>query len=92
MEAGALRRLAGRIVSQQLAAELAPRAVTPILPQFGSAVVFARGLQVDGARPLQLGIAIERMASVLLFVILSFFGLLALCAWAARGSKPAKSA
>jgi hypothetical protein len=89
-EAGALRRLAERI--EQLAAELAPRAVTPTLPQSGSAVVFARGLQVDGARPLQLGIEIERTASVSLFFINSFVALLALCAWAARGSKPAKNA
>lgn len=90
-EAGALRRLAERIVSQQLAAEPAPRAVTPTLPQPGSAVVFARGLQVDGARPLQLGIEIERTASVSIFFILSFVALLAICAWAARGGRPAKN-
>ena len=59
-ETSALRRVADRLVSQQIAAEPAPRAIQLTLPERGTEVWFTRSVQVQGAQPLALKLAIER--------------------------------
>lgn len=58
-EASSLRRLAERIVAQQLATETAPRPVILTVPERGTEVHFERSIQVDGERPLSLVLHIE---------------------------------
>lgn len=59
-EAGALRRVAERIVGQQLAAEATPGSLGILLPERTSSAVFTRSVQVDGASPLEVRIGIRR--------------------------------
>jgi len=59
-ETSALRRVADRIVSQQIAAEPAPRAIGLTIPERGTEVWFKRSVQVDGERPLELELTLER--------------------------------
>lgn len=56
----ALKRMAGRIVSQQDAAEPASQAIESQLPEHGTIYKFARSVQVAGGAPLELNFAIER--------------------------------
>jgi len=55
-ENSALRRIAGRIVEQQLAAEPAPSAIEVTIPESGKILTFSRSIQVDGEAPLSLGL------------------------------------
>jgi len=59
-ETSALRRVADRIVSQQIAAEPAPRAIGLTLPEQGTETWFKRSVQVDGQKPLELQITIAK--------------------------------
>ena len=71
-ETTALRGIAARIVDQQLAADPAPAAIDVTLPERGQVLVFDRGLQVDGASPLQLHLELrpERASGLGLGLIL----------------------
>jgi hypothetical protein len=55
----ALHGIAVRIVDQQLAADVAPRAIDVSLPERGEVVTFARSLQVNGDAPLELTVTIR---------------------------------
>ncbi len=83
-ENSALRGIATRIVAQQLDAEPAPGAIDVTLPERGHVVTFTRSLQVDGAAPLELHLAIARtdrpsaVFAVVLLAALAGIGLLAL--------------
>jgi uncharacterized protein YigA (DUF484 family) len=59
-ENSALRTIASRLVSQQLAAEPAPKAIGITLPRQGAVASFSRSIQVDGAEPLELDVRIKR--------------------------------
>jgi hypothetical protein len=59
-ENSALRGIASRIVDQQLAADPALSAIDVTLPERGKVVTFARSVQVDGAAPLALTLAIKK--------------------------------
>ncbi len=59
-ELTALREIAGRIVSQQLAADPAPAAIDIHLPERGTLLEFDRGIQVDGDRPMTLHLDLRR--------------------------------
>ncbi len=59
-ENAALKEIASRIVSQQLAAEPAPAALDVTLPERGTVLHFARSVQVDGARPMSLDLRLRR--------------------------------
>jgi len=50
----AFRRIAERLVEQQLAAEPAPRAIQVTIPKRGKILKFTRSVQVDGQTPLGL--------------------------------------
>jgi len=59
-ENAALKEIANRIVSQQLAAEPAPAALDVTLPERGTVLSFGRSVQVDGARPAAIDLKLKR--------------------------------
>ena len=59
----ALKEIANRIVTQQLAAEPAPVALDVTLPERGTVLTFGRSVQVDGQRPMAIHLDIERSGS-----------------------------
>lgn len=62
-ENAALRAIANRIVSQQLAAEPAPAALDITLPERGTVLSFGRSLQVGSDEPMSLRIQIKHGGS-----------------------------
>ena len=54
----AMKAIANRIVSQQLAADPAPAALDATLPEQGTVLDFKRSVQVDGSKPMRLELAI----------------------------------
>lgn len=62
-ENAALKDIASRIVTQQLAAEPAPVALDINLPERGTVVTFARSVQTDGARPMSITLDLERTST-----------------------------
>jgi len=81
----ALKRIASRIVSQQLAAEPARQAIDVRVQGRGEVLTFKRSVQVDGAAPLEieLKVAPERRSSpgLALLVLLILAGLGTVCFW-----------
>lgn len=73
----ALSGIAGRIVDQQLAVDLAPSALDVTLPEGGRVLTFTRSLQVDGAAPLTLKLVVERSAGRGLWFALCVVGAVA---------------
>jgi hypothetical protein len=61
-ENAALKEIARRIVTQQLAAEPAPAALDVTLPERGMVLSFGRSVQVDGARPMGIDLKLKRAA------------------------------
>ncbi len=59
-ENSALKEIANRIVTQQLAAEPAPVALDVTLPERGTVLTFGRSVQVDGQRPMVLTLDLKR--------------------------------
>lgn len=59
----ALKEIAKRIVTQQLAAEPAPVALDVTLPERGTVLTFGRSVQVDGKRPMVLTLDLKRAGS-----------------------------
>ncbi len=59
-ENAAMRAIANRIVSQQLAADPAPPALDVTVGGKGIGVDFARSVQIDASRPMRLELEIER--------------------------------
>ena len=76
----ALKEIANRIVTQQLAAEPAPVALDVTLPERGTVLTFGRSVQVDGQRPMVLTLDLKRTGSgfawlaVLLCLLLGVMG------------------
>jgi len=62
-ENAALKEIANRLVSQQLAAEPAPLALDVTLPERGTVLTFNRSVQVDGKRPMSISLKLKRDAS-----------------------------
>jgi hypothetical protein len=62
-ENAALKEIAARIVSQQLAAEPAPAALDVTLPERGTVLSFSRSVQVDGDRPMTIELKLKRAGS-----------------------------
>jgi hypothetical protein len=56
----ALKEIANRIVTQQLAAEPAPAALDVTLPERGTVLSFGRSVQVDGDRPMSIELKLKR--------------------------------
>ena len=56
----ALKEIANRIVTQQLAAEPAPAALDVTLPERGTVLSFGRSVQVDGERPMTIELDLKR--------------------------------
>lgn len=59
-ENAALKEIANRIVSQQLAAEPAPAAIDITLPERGAVLDFRRSVQIGGARPMVIELDLAR--------------------------------
>ena len=59
-ENAALKEIANRIVTQQLAAEPAPAALDVTLPERGTVLSFGRSVQVDGERPMAIELKLKR--------------------------------
>lgn len=59
-ENAALKEIANRIVTQQLAAEPAPAALDVTLPERGTVLSFSRSVQVDGDRPMAIDLKLKR--------------------------------
>ena len=76
----ALKEIANRIVTQQLAAEPAPVALDVTLPERGTVLTFGRSVQVDGQRPMAIELKLKRSGSgfgwlaVLLCLLLGVMG------------------
>ena len=76
----ALKEIANRIVTQQLAAEPAPVALDVTLPERGTVLTFGRSVQVDGKRPMAITLSLNRNGSsfawlaVLLCLLLGVMG------------------
>jgi hypothetical protein len=62
-ENAALKEIANRIVTQQLAAEPAPVALDVTLPERGTVLTFGRSVQVDGDRPMAIELKLKRSGS-----------------------------
>ena len=62
-ENAALKEIANRIVTQQLAAEPAPAALDVTLPERGTVLSFGRSVQVDGERPMAIQLKLKRATS-----------------------------
>ena len=62
-ENAALKEIANRIVTQQLAAEPAPVALDVTLPERGTVLTFGRSVQVDGGRPMTIELKLKRRGS-----------------------------
>lgn len=62
-ENAALKEIANRIVTQQLAAEPAPVALDVTLPERGTVLTFGRSVQVDGRRPMAITLDLKRTGS-----------------------------
>ncbi len=62
-ENSALKEIANRIVTQQLAAEPAPVALDVTLPERGTVLTFGRSVQVDGQRPMAITLDLKRSGS-----------------------------
>ena len=55
----AMKAIANRIVSQQLAADPAPAALDVTLPERGTVLDFQRSVQVEGGKPMHLKLDLE---------------------------------
>ncbi|MFU8894675.1 MAG: hypothetical protein ACNA8L_13725, partial [Luteolibacter sp.] len=59
-ELTALKEIAERIVSQQLAADPAPAAIDPTLPERGTRLEFDRAVQLDGDKPMAIDLKLRK--------------------------------
>lgn len=59
-ENAALKEIAGRIVTQQLAAEPPPAALGVTLPERGTVLTFGRSVQVEGEKPMAITLDLKR--------------------------------
>ena len=59
----ALKAIANRIVTQQLAADPAPVALDVTIPERGTVLTFGRSVQVDGGHSMQLDLDLKRVSS-----------------------------
>jgi hypothetical protein len=59
----ALKAIANRIVTQQLAADPAPVALDVTIPERGTVLTFGRSVQVDGGHAMQLDLDLKRTTS-----------------------------
>lgn len=62
-ENAALKEIANRIVTQQLAAEPAPVSLDVTLPERGTVMTFGRSVQVDGERAIGIDLGLKRTGS-----------------------------
>ena len=62
-ENSALKEIANRIVTQQLAAEPAPAALEVTMPERGTVLSFGRSVQVDGEHPMAIELQLKRTNS-----------------------------
>jgi hypothetical protein len=77
-ENAALKAIANRIVTQQLAAEPVPSSLEVNVPERGSVLTFGRSVQVDGAKPLVIELDMQRNHSGFAWLPYLLCGLLAL--------------
>ena len=59
-ENAALKEIAGRIVTQQLAAEPPPAALGVTLPERGTVLTFGRSVQVESTKPMAITLDLKR--------------------------------
>lgn len=73
-ENAALKEIANRMVTQQLAAEPAPATLDIHLPESGTILAFHRSVQIDGDQPMSLALDLRPATSrgILLSVLLCF--------------------
>jgi len=83
-ETSALKRITARLVSQQLAAEPAPQAISINIPKHGQVLTFKRSVQVDGNSPLQLDLKMAKRSAGHLWVLLPTLAVLALVVFTTR--------
>jgi len=70
-ELTALKEIAARIVSQQLATDPAPAAIDPTLPERGTRLEFDRAVQIDGDRPMTITLKLRKASQSGLLLALS---------------------
>ncbi len=74
----ALKAIANRIVTQQLAADPAPVALDVTIPERGTVLTFGRSVQVDGGHAMQLDLDLKRTTSGSIWLGALLCGLLGL--------------
>lgn len=62
-ENSALKAIADRIVSQQIAADAAPAALDVTIPERGNTLTFIRSVQVDGTKPMVIDLKLGKKGS-----------------------------
>ena len=85
-ENAALKEIANRIVTQQLAAEPAPVALDVTLPERGTVMTFGRSVQVDGERAIGIDLGLKRTGSGGWWIGLLGCLAVAVLGWRAHGS------
>jgi hypothetical protein len=81
-ENAALKAIANRIVTQQLAVEPVPSGLEIAVPERGSVLTFARSIQVDGAKPMRIELDLQRKDAdnrTLVYVICALLGVMIAC-------------
>ena len=86
-ENAALKEIANRIVTQQLAAEPAPVALDVTLPERGTVLTFGRSVQVDGQRPMSITLDLKRSGAGLPWLAILLCLLLGVMAAAGRSTR-----
>jgi len=79
----ALKAIASRIVTQQLAAETAPVALDVMLPERGQVITFGRSVQVDGGDALELELELEpsRRSNLVIGLLLAAMAAVPVLLW-----------
>lgn len=87
-ENAALKEIAKRIVTQQLAAEPAPVALDVALPERGTVLTFGRSVQVDGEKPMAITLKLKRVNGGFAWFALPLCVVLGALGVAVRARKP----
>lgn len=84
----ALKEIANRIVTQQLAAEPAPVSLDVTLPERGTVLTFGRSVQTDGEKPMSISLGLKRTGSGVAWLAVLLCGLLGAMGWKMSRMRP----
>ncbi|GAA5116097.1 hypothetical protein JIN84_19530 [Luteolibacter yonseiensis] len=88
-ENSALKEIANRIVTQQLAAEPAPVSLDIVLPERGTVLTFGRSVQTKGERPMSIDLKLKRTGNGIAWLAIVLCALLGGMGWTMSRTRPA---